>query len=324
MRAIRIEQYGGPEVLRRVDIDIPSPARGEVLVRVACAGVNFMDVHTRQGKYQNSRTYAVRAPCTLGMEGAGEVVSTGPDVSSFNPGDRVAWCISWGAYAEYAVVPAHRLARIPGDLIRARRSSHLSGIDCALPRSGRRAVTSGKHMPGACGVRRDRANAGTACQASRRHGLRDRKQRGQGGIARERGADHVMLYENGRFADHVRAITAGVESTWYSTPSGARRCATASARHASGAGSQLRVGLGSLRDLDPYELGEGGSLFLTRPRLADYLADAATVQRRADELFAALEDGPCTSTSAGAIPSTRSRLPTRPSKSGASSASRSC
>lgn len=94
MRAIRIEQYGGPEVLQRVDIDIPSPGRGELLVRVVCAGVNFMDIHTRQGKYRNSQTYPVRAPCTLGMEGAGEVIRVGPDVTAIKPGDRVAWCIS--------------------------------------------------------------------------------------------------------------------------------------------------------------------------------------------------------------------------------------
>src|SRR5579863_9435293 len=112
MRAICIEQCGGPEIFRRVDIGIPSPDPGAVLVRVGCAGINFMDIDTRLGKYQNSRTYSVRAPCTLGMEGAGEVISAAPDVTSIKPGDRVAWCLSWGAYAEYAVVPARRIAHI--------------------------------------------------------------------------------------------------------------------------------------------------------------------------------------------------------------------
>jgi NADPH2:quinone reductase len=116
MKAIRIEQYGGPEVLLRQEIDIPKPKHGEVLVKVMCAGINFMDIHTRQGKYRTSRTYPVRIPCTLGVEGSAEVVETGAGVNSWAPGDRVAWCISWGAYAEYAVVPAARLARIPDEI----------------------------------------------------------------------------------------------------------------------------------------------------------------------------------------------------------------
>ena len=77
MKCIQIDRYGGPEVLVRRELAVPSPGPGEVLVRVACAGINFMDVHTRQGKYAHSRTYPVRLPCTLGMEGAGEVVAVG-------------------------------------------------------------------------------------------------------------------------------------------------------------------------------------------------------------------------------------------------------
>ena len=71
MRCIMIDRYGGPEVLQRRERPVPVPGPGEVLVRVACAGINFMDIHTRQGKYQSSRTYPVGLPCTLGMEGAG-------------------------------------------------------------------------------------------------------------------------------------------------------------------------------------------------------------------------------------------------------------
>src|SRR5437763_9652587 len=114
MRAITIEEYGGPEVVHmREDAPIPEPREHEVQVRVACAGINFMDVHTRQGKYRNSRTYPVRLPCTLGMEGSGTVTALGAGVSHLRIGDRVAWCIAWGSYAEYACIPAERAARIP-------------------------------------------------------------------------------------------------------------------------------------------------------------------------------------------------------------------
>ena len=104
MQAITIDRYGGPEVATRVDIAVPEPCDDEVLVEVVCAGINFMDIHTRQGKYATSKTYAVRLPCTLGMEGAGTVVKAGAKVTRVKPGDRVAWCISWGSYAEYACV----------------------------------------------------------------------------------------------------------------------------------------------------------------------------------------------------------------------------
>lgn len=293
MRAIRIEQYGGPEVLRRVDIHIPSPERGEVLIRVACAGVNFMDIHTRQGKYRNSHTYPVRAPCTLGMEGAGEAVSVGPDVTSIKPGDHVAWCISWGAYAEYAVVPAQRVARIPPTI-----SYELAAAAIFQGSTAHYLVedVAQLHTGSTCLVHAASGGIGQMLvQLAKRRGatvFATASTEAKAGIARERGADYVMPYENGRFADHVRAITAGrgVDVVFDAV---GRTTLRDSFRATRVRGLVVNYGSvsGSLRDLDPYELGEAGSLFLTRPRLADYLADGATVQRRADELFAALEDG---------------------------------
>lgn len=293
MRAIRIEQYGGPEVLRRVDIDVPLPGPGEVLVRVACAGVNFMDIHTRQGKYQNSQTYRVRAPCTLGMEGAGEVVRVGPEVTSINLGDRVAWCISWGAYAEYAVVPAHRLARIP------RTTSYELAAAAMFQGSTAHYLIEdiAQLRPGAtCLVHAASGGIGQMLvQLAKRRGavvFATASNDSKAAIARKRGADHVMQYENGRFADQIREATAGrgVDVVFDAV---GRATLRDSFRATRVRGLVINYGSvsGSLNDLDPYELGEAGSLFLTRPRLADYLANGATVQRRADDIFAALEDG---------------------------------
>ena len=113
MRAIRIEQYGGPEVLQLQDIPVPVPGEGEVLVRMAHAGINVMDVGTREGVYANSETYSVRLPSTIGMEGAGKVEQLGAGVTGFRPGDRVAYCLVWNSYAEFAVVPAWQLVHVP-------------------------------------------------------------------------------------------------------------------------------------------------------------------------------------------------------------------
>ncbi len=86
MKSIQIDGYGGPEVLIHRDIAVPRPAAGEVLIRITHAGINFMDIHTREGKYAKSQTYKVVLPTTLGMEGAGEITALGAGVTGFNPG----------------------------------------------------------------------------------------------------------------------------------------------------------------------------------------------------------------------------------------------
>ncbi|KQR74273.1 quinone oxidoreductase [Burkholderia sp. Leaf177] len=296
MKAIGIEQYGGPEVLIRKDIEVPAPKEGEVLVKLRCAGINFMDVHTRQGKYKTSRTYPVRLPCTLGMEGAGDVMKLGAGVTSFELGDRVAWCISWGAYAEYAVVPAARLAHVPDSI----------GYDLAAA-----AIFQGStahYLIDDVG----QIKAGSTCLIHAASGgigqllVQLAKRRGatvfattssdsKAEVARRHGADHVMLYDNGRFADRVREATGGkgVDVVYDAV---GRTTLRDSFRATRVRGLVVNYGsvAGSLTDLDPIELGEAGSLFLTRPRLADHLADAETVQRRANDVFAALAEGALT------------------------------
>jgi NADPH:quinone reductase len=293
MKAIRIEQYGGPEVLQRVEIDIPSPGPDDVLIRVGCAGINFMDVHTRQGKYKTSRTYPVRLPCTLGMEGAGEVVEAGANVTTLKRGDRVAWCISWGSYAEYAVVPASRVARIPAaipfDLAAAAifqgSTAHYLLEDVAHLGAGSTClVHAASGGIGQLLVQLAKRRGVTVCATT--------SSEAKAAVAREHGADHVMLYDDGRFAERIREATdgRGVDVVFDAV---GRATLRDSFRATRTRGLVVNYGSvsGSLNDLDPIELGEAGSLFLTRPRLADHLADGATVQRRADEIFTALQDG---------------------------------
>nr|WP_217704045.1 quinone oxidoreductase [Schlegelella koreensis] len=277
-------------MLRR-EVDVPRPGVGEVLVRVRYAGINFMDVHTRQGKYERSRTYPVRLPCTLGMEGAGEVVALGAGVADVQPGDRVAWCLSWGSYAEYAAVPAARLARVPDALPLERAAAamfpgctaHYLAHDVAALRPGHTClVHAASGVIGQLLVQFAKALGATV--------LATTSTPEKAAVARGRGADAVLAYQG--FADAARALTGGtgVDVVFDAIGRDTLRQSFAATRLR---GLVVNYGAvsGAVRDLDPLELGEAGSLFLTRPRLADHLPDAAATRRRAAAVFEGLLDG---------------------------------
>lgn len=294
MKAIIIEAYGGPEVVQvRTDVPMPEVSPGHAVIKVACAGINFMDVHTRQGKYAASVTYPVRAPCTLGMEGAGEIIAVGEGAHHFKQGDRVAWCISWGSYAEYASVPVDMIAKIPEaisfDLAAAAMfqgaTAHYLVEDIARLEPG-----------STCLIHAASGSIGQLLvQMAKRRGATvfatgSTEQRCA--VAIKRGAMKAMLYDAGGFADRIRDATQGMgvdvvfDSVGKSTLRDSFRACRAR-------GLIVNYGnvSGSVTDLDPLELGEAGSLFLTRPRLADHMRDGATVQRRADAVFAAILEG---------------------------------
>jgi NADPH2:quinone reductase len=291
VKAIRIERYGGPEVLLHCELPTPQPGPAEVLLRVAAAGVNFMDVHTRQGKYASSETYRVGLPCTLGMEGAGEVVAVGSGVHSFAPGDRAAWCISWGSYAEYAVVPERLLAPVPAALpLELAAASMFQGCtahylfnDVAKLEHGHTCLVHA--ASGAIGrllVQLGRS-AGVTVYATASNAQK-------AAVARSLGADAVFDYDG--FANAVREATGGrgvdvvFDAVGLTTLRQSFRCARKR-------GLVVNYGAvaGAVRDLDPLELGEAGSLFLTRPRLADHMGDHPTVLARSAAIFKALIEG---------------------------------
>ncbi|ALM87313.1 quinone oxidoreductase [Bordetella sp. N] len=294
MRAITIESYGGPEVVRvRDDAPVPVAGPGEILVQVACAGVNFMDIHTRQGKYAQSQTYPVRVPCTLGMEGAGVVVATGPGVTHPAVGQRVAWCVAWGSFAEYAAIPARQAAVLPDAIaFDTAASAMFQGCTAHYLLHDVAALTAGT----SCLVHAASGSIGQLLiQMAKRIGVTvyaTASTEDKRAVALARGADVAMPYDDGGFADRVRTLTdgRGVDVVFDSLGKATLRDSMRATRKR---GLVINYGnvSGSVKDLDPYELGEAGSLFLTRPRLADHMADAATVQRRADDVFAAILEG---------------------------------
>lgn len=292
MKAITLQAYGGPEVAQlRHDVPKPAVTPGHVLIKVACAGINFMDIHTRQGKYAQSVTYPVRLPCTLGMEGAGVVVEVGPGVSHLAVGDRVAWCIAWGAYAEYANVPADNVAQIPSEITFDQAAAamfqgctaHYLIDDVARLQAGDTCLIHA--ASGSIGqllvqmaIRLGATVFTTGSTAEKC------------AIALQRGAHQAWTYDG--FADRALAATVGrgVDVVFDSVGKTTLRDSFRACRTR---GLIVNYGnvSGSLTDLDPIELGEAGSLFLTRPRLADHMADGATVQRRANAVFAAMLEG---------------------------------
>jgi NADPH2:quinone reductase len=284
MRALRIEAHGGPEVLQWQSLPVPVPRAGEALVRVDAAGINFMDVHTHQGKYSASQTYPVRVPCTLGMEGAGAVVALGPQHGDFAIGDRVAWCLSWGAFATYACVPVRQLVRVPpglalrdaaGILFHGLTAHYLVhdvarlalGQSILVHAGGGNIANLLIQMAVAQGVQ-VYATASSAPKAAR---------------AQAAGAK-VFDYKD--FAAQVRQETqgTGVDVCFDSVGHPTLRESLKAARRRGLVVNYGTVG-GAVSDLDPIELGEAGSLFLTRPRLADHIAQPEDLSARAELVF---------------------------------------
>lgn len=301
MKCIQIDHYGGLAAMIHRDIAVPVPRADEVLVRVRCAGINFMDVHTCEGKYANSQTYKVSLPCTLGMEGAGEIIALGADVKDLAVGDRVAWCIVWGSYAEQAAVPAWRCVKLPDALSFEMAAATLfHGLTAHYL-----AHDVGRLAPGrSCLIHAASGGIGQILvQLAKRAGARvfaTTSSEEKAAVARARGADIAVLYDDGRFADTVRAATGGQGVDVVYDPIG-RATLRDSFRAAKKRGLIVNFGAvaGAVRDLDPLELGEAGSLFLTRPRLADHIADAETTRRRAADIFGAILDGSLKITIAG-------------------------
>lgn len=274
------------------DVPVPSPGVGEVLVRLAWSGINVMDIHTRQGKYAGSRTYPQVLPTTLGIEGTGTVEALGEGIAEFNVGDRVVYCLSWGSYAEFAVVATWRVVPVPDALpLELAAATMFHGLTAHYL-----AYDLGRFGPGVtCLVHSASGGIGQLLvQLGARLGatvFATTSTEAKAEAARQRGATATFLYEDGAFADRVQEATGGRGVDMVFDPTG-RPTLRDSMRATRTKGLVVAFGSvgGNVGDLDPIELGEAGPLFLTRPRLADHLTDALTIRRRASDIFDALLD----------------------------------
>ena len=287
MRAIRAREAGGPEVLEAVDLDPPAPAAGQVLVRHHAIGLNYIDTYLRSG------LYPMRYPAVLGQEAAGVVEAVGEGVTRLAVGDRVAYNSAGGAYAECQAVPASRAVRLPDNVdFETAAASLLKGMTveflvrrCHQVKAGETIlVHAAAGGVGTLLVQWAKALGATVIGTV---GSEDKAQ-----LARRLGCDHVIFYRTEDVAQHVKAITEGKgvpvaydavgKDTFEGTlASLARRGLFVSFGNASGPAPAV----------EPLRLLRGGSLFLTRPSLADYVATPQELDESAGQLFAMLGSG---------------------------------
>jgi NADPH2:quinone reductase len=287
MKAIRISQTGGPEVLRYEDIDVPSPGSGEVLVKIEASGVNFIDIYYREGLYKTD------PPFTNGQEAAGTVVDTGSGASGLRTGDRVAYTGVLGSYAEYAVVPANRLVRVP-DGIDARTAAAimLQGMTVHYLTHSTFALQPGHTVllhaaAGGIGL--------TLIQVAKMRGARvigTCSTPEKAANARQAGADEVILYTEADFAAEVKRLTGGrgvdvvYDSVGKATWEGSLQCL-----RPRGMAVFFGNASGPVPAIEPLLLARSGSLFMTRPILAHYIAEREELEKRSSDLFSWLRDG---------------------------------
>ena len=287
MKAIRVNEHGGPEVLAFVDVDTPCIGEGEVLLKIESAGINFIDTYQRSGLYQ------IPLPSTLGLEAAGTVVETGANVAGLNIGDRVAYTNVAGAYAEFAAVPADKLVAIPeGVSFDQGAAAMLQGCTAHYLCMSTYPVKAGDR----CLIHAAAGGVGLLLiQMVKMLGgfvIGTVSTEAKAELAHDAGADEVILYTEQDFHSEVMRMTdgAGVNVAYDSVGDATfAKSIDCLARF----GHMVLYGnaSGPVTEFNPATLGPKGSLFLTRPTLFDYLASREDLEWRSGEVFTWIKDG---------------------------------
>jgi len=287
MKAVRVHTPGGPDVMRYEDAPQPAPQAGEALVKVDAAGLNYIDVYFRSGQYK------APTPFTLGMEGAGTVAAIGVNVTEVKVGDKVAYTGVPGAYAEYAVVPSARLVALPAGLsTRHGAAMMLQGMTAHYLACSTYPLKAGD----TCLVHAAAGGVGLLlCQIAKMRGARvigtvstDDKAK----LAREAGADEVILYSKQDFVAEVKRITNGkglqvvYDAVGKDTFDKGFDCLVPR-------GMMVLYGAasGPVGPFDLQILNAKGSLFVTRPSLNHHIASREELLQRAGELAGWIRDG---------------------------------
>jgi NADPH:quinone reductase len=287
MKAIQVQKNGGPEVLTLVDIPAPRPKPNEAVVKISAAGINFIDVYIRDGHYPST------LPFIIGQEGSGIVSEVGADVKTFKPGDRVAYTGIRGSYAEYAAVPADRLVLLPPGITEQQAAAAmLQGItahylvhDTYPLKKGETALIHA--AAGGVGLLLVQMAKNIGARVIATVGTQEKAK-----LAREAGADDVILYaqqdfevETKRLTDGkgVHVVYDGVGKTTFDKdlevllPRGYLLLFGASS--------------GPVPPFDLAKLAQKGSLFVTRPTIVHYIAAHEELQKRATDVLSMIATG---------------------------------
>lgn len=287
MQAIQLQQHGGAEVLEVVELPDPAPGPGQVLVEVAAAGVNFIDIYQRTGAYE------IDLPGGLGLEGAGEVVEVGPGVTTRQVGDIVAWAGTRGSYATHLCVPEDRCVRVPAGvtpdqaaaLLLQGMTAHFLTHSTASLREGETVLV----YAAAGGVGR------LLVQLALRRGARvlaatSTPEKAE--LVRALGVEEVLLYRDVDVPATVRELTGGEGVDVVYDAVGAATF-DGSLRSLRPRGLMVLYGAasGPVPPIDPQVLNAHGSLFLTRPSLFHHIATTDELEWRASSLFELVRSG---------------------------------
>ena len=287
MKAIQVRETGGPEKLELVKAPKPSPGPQQALVKLVASGVNFIDIYFRAGLYKAD------LPVTLGSEGAGTVEAVAAGVTEVSPGDRVAYAMTRGSYAEYAVVPAAQLVKIPEGLdFRQAAAVMLQGMTAHYLTHSTFALKAGD----ACLVHAAAGGAGLLLvQMARRIGARvlgTVSTEAKAQLAREAGADETILYTEQDFEAEVKRLTGGrgVDVVYDSVGATTFMKSLGSLRPR-GLLALFGQSSGPVPPFDPNILNAKGSLFLTRPSLAHHLLSREELLWRAGDVLGWVASG---------------------------------
>ena len=287
MKAIQVLQTGGPEQMQYVDIPVSQPGPKQALVKIAASGVNFIDVYFRTG------LYPADLPVTPGMEAAGVVEAVGPEVTEVRPGDRVAYAMARGSYAEYAVVPAWQLVKVPdGTSLNSAAAAMLQGMTAHYLTHSTFPLKSGH----TCLVHAAAGGAGRLiAQMAKMRGARvigTTSTEAKAEVARQAGADAIIFYTREDLEAEVRRLTEGrgvdvvYDSVGAPTFLPGLNCLRPR-------GMMVLFGQsgGKVPPFDPTLLNLKGSLFLTRPSLTHYCAAREELLWRAGDVLQWIASG---------------------------------
>jgi NADPH:quinone reductase len=287
MKAIQVKQPGGPEAMQLVDLPIPQPKANEAVVKLAASGVNFIDVYVREGRYK------APLPVVPGQEGAGVVTAIGTDVNSVNVGDRVAWTSILGTYAEYAAVPADRLVTVPEGVSDQQAAAamlqgmtaHYLSHDTYPLKQGETALIHA--AAGGVGLLLVQMAHNIGARVIATVSTEEKAE-----LARDAGAQDVILYSKSDFEAETKRLTAGkgvnvvYDSVGKTTFEKGLNILRPRGMMVLFGGSS-----GAVPPFDPMVLAPKGSLYLTRPTLVVYIATREELVARSSAVFSMITAG---------------------------------